>query len=80
MQLSHDGKEILTVIRGIEKFLIFLAQPLFLFKLIGKEDLVLWTRIYQICKHKGDSCINNYSLTNFPLHWTYTEIEELSGG
>jgi len=30
MQLSYNGKEILAVIRGIEKFLFFLAPKPFL--------------------------------------------------
>jgi len=34
-------KEILAVLRGIKKFLIFLSQNIFLFKLIAKEYLVL---------------------------------------
>ena len=34
-------KEILAVIRGIEKFLVFLAQNLFLFEPIANGHLVL---------------------------------------
>ena len=34
-------KKILAVIRGIEKFLIFLALNLFSFELIAKEYLIL---------------------------------------
>jgi len=55
-------KEILTAIRGIEKFLIFSALDLFLSELIVQLYLVLWKRIYQIYKHKGDSSISNYDL------------------
>ena len=58
-------KEILAVIREIENFLIFLAPKPFLIRTDCKGILGLWKRIYQICKRKGDSCIDNYGLTSF---------------
>ena len=57
-------KEILTVIRGIEKFLIFLAPKPFLIRIDCKG--ILGFVKYQICKCKGDSCVSNYGLTGFP--------------
>ena len=59
-------KEILPVIRGIKKFLIFLAPKPFLIQFDCKGILGFVKKIYQICKRKGDSYIDNYSLTNFP--------------
>ena len=65
MQLSHDGKRNPAAKKGIEKFLIFLAQNLFLFEPIAKEYLVSWKRIYQIYKRKGDFYVCNYGLISF---------------
>jgi len=56
-------KEILAIIRRIEKFLIFLDPKPFLVRTDCKG--ILWKRIYQICKCKGDSYAGNYSLTSF---------------
>ena len=59
-------KEFLSVIRGIEKFLIFLASKSFLIQTDCKGMLGFVKKIYQIQKHKGDFCIGNYGLTSFP--------------
>ena len=57
-------KEILAFIRGIEKFLIFLAPKSFLIRTDCKGILGFVKK--NLCKRKGDSCIGNYSLTSFP--------------
>jgi len=59
-------KEILAVIRGIGKFLIFLAPKPFLIRTNCKGILGFGKRNYRICKRKGDSCVDNYGLTSFP--------------
>jgi len=59
-------KEILAIIRGIKKFLIFLTPKPFLIRTYCKEILGFVKKNISNMQAKGDSCIGNYGLTSFP--------------
>ena len=60
MQLSNNRKRNLCNHKGTEKLLIFLAPKPFLIWTNCKGIIGFVKKIYQVCKHKGDSCVSNY--------------------